>query len=559
MDNDYSSFRSHYQDLADYFSPRRLRFETSENNKGDKKNNRIIDSTGVFALRTLASGMMSGITSPARPWFKLTTPDPELAEFAEVKRWLHFVQQRMQTVITRSNVYNVLPTCYGDIGLFGTGTIMMEEDFERVVRSFSFVTGSYRLMSNDKNQVDTFAREIELTVKQCVEKFGQYDDRTGKPNWDVFSYRVKDDFNKGNYASKVKVRHFILPNQEFKPGNPFAKYKRFASCYYEAGEASRNDKHKFLRQSGYDLFPVLAPRWQVSGEDVYGTNSPGMIALGDNKSLQLMHKRKAQAIEYQVRPAWVAPTSMKGTNPKTLPGGVTYGDSREGEAGLRPAFQNNTNLSYLIEDIREHQKRINSSFYADLFLMMAQSDRRQITATEIDERREEKLLALGPVLEQLNQDLLDPMIDLIFQYMDKQGMIPEPPEELQGIPLKVEYISIMAQAQKLVGISSVERFTSYVGQVASVDPNVLKKVKSTQLVDEYGELVSISPNIIRTDDEVAELEAEEARAQQAQAQAEMLRQGAGVAKDLSQSKIEDDNALGAILNQAQAGQIVEGV
>jgi hypothetical protein len=42
---------------------------------GGRRHNNIYDNTGTRAARVLAAGMMSGMTSPARPWFRLKTPD----------------------------------------------------------------------------------------------------------------------------------------------------------------------------------------------------------------------------------------------------------------------------------------------------------------------------------------------------------------------------------------------------------------------------------------------------------------------------------------------------
>ena len=191
--------------------------------------------------------------------------------------------------------------------------------------------------------------------------------------------------------------------------------------------------------------------------------------------------------------------------------------------------------------------------------MLASSDRRQITAREVEERHEEKLLALGPVLEQLNQDLLDPLIDNTFAEMLEQGLVPPAPEELQGEDLKVEYVSIMAQAQKLVGIGAVERFTTYVGQVAAAYPQIVDKVNGDELVDVYSNLVSLPSGIVRSDDEVAEMRSAREAAQQKQVQVEQMAQQATMAKDLSQAKIEDDNGLGALIKQAQAGSPIQGI
>lgn len=220
----------------------------------------------------------------------------------------------------------------------------------------------------------------------------------------------------------------------------------------------------------------MAPRWEVAGEDSYGTDCPGMMSLGDNKQLQVGEKMSAQAVEKMIKPPMIGPTSLRQQKASILPGDITYVDTREGMQGFRPAHEINFNISALEAKQDQVRMRIKSAYFEDLFLMLASSDRRQITASEIDERHEEKLLALGPVLEQLNQDLLDPLIDNAYAIMDAQGYIPPAPEEIAGQALKIEYVSIMAQAQKLISIGSVDRFSGFVGQLMQIAPEDRKSV-----------------------------------------------------------------------------------
>ena len=564
LDIERLSFQSHYRDLADYILPRRPRFTMSDVNRGERRNQKIIDSTATMAARTLRSGMMAGLTSPARPWFRLSTPDPDLAEFGAVKEWLHAVTERMATIFLRSNIYNVLPICYSDIGVFGTHAMIIEEDMDTVIRAYPFPVYSYYLANDHKLKVNVFMREFRMTVRQIVQAFGTKDGY-GKPDWSNISIYVKNLYDRGQYEAWVDVVHAIRPNENYDPKKIQAKYKKFSSCYYERGVSGLTganymgyEQDKFLRESGFDRFPVLAPRWEVTGEDVYGTNCPGMEALGDIKALQTMQKRKAQGIEKMINPPMVGPSSLRNSKASILPGDITYTDEREGTKGFRPAHEINIRVSELLGDIQDHQQRIKRCFFEDLFLMMSQSDRRQITATEIDERKEEKLLALGPVLEQLNQDLNDPLIDNVFDFMNAQGLLPPPPQELHGVDLKVEYISIMAQAQKLIGIGSVDRFSGFIANAAPIMPSILDKVDGDQLVTHYGDLLSIKPGIIRTEDETNAIRAQKAQQMQAQQMAQNIPQAASAVKSLADSNLDGDSALKRILDQGNAGRIVGG-
>lgn len=549
LDLERATFLPQYQDLADYILPRRIRRFTSDRNKGDRRNNKIIDSTATLAARTLRSGMMSGITSPARPWFRLTTSDPDLVDLGAVKEYLFNVSERINNYFLKSNLYNILPISYGDLGTFGTSPVMIEDDDSDVFRFSSFPVGSYMIGVDDAQKINVFARDFEMTVRNIVEKFG-YDRKTNTINWDNISLQVKNLWEKSQYESWIQVFHVIRPNPEFDPKKIGSDFKRYQSVYYERGTANNNynqysaiDQEKYLRRGGYDFFPVMCPRWEVTGEDIYGTECPGMTCLGDAKALQTMQKRKAQAIEKMINPPLQGPIALKHQKVSLLPGDVTYLDARDTSQGLRPVHEVNWRTQEFLLDIQDHQQRINKAFYVDLFLMLAESDRRQITAREIDERHEEKLMALGPVLEQLNQDLLDPLIDLAFEFLNKAELLPKPPPDLEGHELKVEYISTMAQAQKMVGISGIERFTSFAAQMAQVNPGVLDKINSDEIIDIYADRTGIPPGIVLDDDKVAEIRQQRAQQQQQMQQMEALQQASQSAKNLSQSDLEGENVL----------------
>lgn len=555
MLNERSSFISHWKDLANYILVRRAQFQVTDTNRGDRKNQKIVNSTATLASRTLRSGMMSGVTSPARPWFRLSTPDPALAEIGSVKVWLHTVTQGMNTVFLKSNLYNALPILYGDMGTFATGAMLIEEDFEDVVRFYPFPIGSYAIALNDKGKVAVFLREFRLTVRQLIAKFGYPD---GKTNivWDNISHTVKSYYDKAQYDTWIDVTHVIQLNEKYNPDALTSK--QYESIYFETGQAGTAEvkEEKYLRDRGYSYFPVLAPRWEVTGEDVYGTECPGMSALGDIKALQVSEKRKAQAIEKMVNPPMVGPTSLRSGRPTILPGDITYDDERAGTKGFRAAHEVNIQLKDHLDDIAKNEQRIKKAYFEDLFrLLEAMEGVQPRNELEILERKSEKLMALSPVLEQLNQDLLDPLIDITFNIMVRQGLIPPPPEELSGQDLKVEYISIMHQAQKLAGLAGIERLTRFTAEIAGFDPDIIDKLDTDQVIDEYAEIIGAPPTVVVSDELVAETRQARAEEVAREKQAEQMKNAAGAVKDLGDTSLEGESALGALVQQSRAGAI----
>ena len=533
-------FDAHWRELGDNISPLRARFTLTDKNRGSRRNDKIIDSTAVFAASTLASGIMSGASSPARPWLRLTVADPNLNEQQHVKDWVSTVTRRMLDVFTRSNTYDKLPVLYEDLGIFGTGAILVLEDDDDVIRVVDLPIGSYYLANDAKGRVRVFMREFRMTVRQLVEMFGGPDPEN--PDASRFSNAVRTAVRKDQLETWIEVVHVIAPNPNYDPDRALdATSFPFTDCYYERNST----EGRFLRESGYEEWPIMAPRWKTSGEDVYSTNSPGMTALGDIKALQLFQKRKMQAIDKQVNPPLVGPTSLKNTTVSQLPGGITYTDSREGFQGLRPLYEMAPNLKDLKETEDEHRYRINAAFHTDLFLMLTMSDRREFTATEIEERREEKLLVLGPLMGRLDHDLYAPLVDRVFGIMTRRNLIPPAPQELEGQELRIEYISIMGQAQKAIGLASLRGFAGFVGEMVNItkDPSILDKVDLDQLIDEYGEMAGVPARVIVPDDQVAAIRQQRAEAQQAQEQAELAERSASAAKMLSETDTEKPSAL----------------
>lgn len=523
--NERSSWISHWRDISEYQQPRSGRFVVTDRNRGDKRANHVIDNTAIFASRTLAAGLMSGMTSPARPWFKLEIQDRDLMEYASVKEWLHTSAGIVRSIFAASNTYRALHTIYEELGLFGTAASVVLKDFDTVLHHHPLTVGEYALATDSKGNADTMCREFQMTVAQMIQQFGL----------ENVSNTVRDLWNKAAYDAPVTVIHLIEPRRDRDVRKADAKNMRFASVYFEPGREEGSDR--LLSDSGFKRFPVLAPRWVVTGNDVYGT-SPGMECLGDVKQLQHQQLRKGQAIDYQVQPPLVVPTAYQQNTKARLPGGLMYVDSQGPANTVRSAWDVRLDLSHLREDIMDVRERIKSAYYADLFLMLANDTRSGITATEVAERHEEKLLMLGPVLERLHNELLSPKIDMAFDFAAEAGILPEPPKELQGMEIKVEFISVLAQAQRAVAAQGVDRLLGTVGQLAALRPDIVDKVDLDQVVDDYGEMYGVNPKIIVPDDKVAEIRAQRQQQMAAQQAAASVPAAADAAKTVGDTNMQ---------------------
>jgi hypothetical protein len=532
------SFEPHWRELSDFTRPRSTRFTASEVNRGDRRNSKVIDPAAVMAARTLSSGMMSGITSPARPWFRLATPDRDLMDYGPVKLWLETVEQRMNEVFNRSNLYQSLPLMYEDLGTFATGAMAVVADPQRVIRTVPFPTGSFYIANGADLSVDTAVREFSMTVRQVVTEFGM----------DAVSDTVKSQWNSGQYGQWVNVVHAVYPNLDRQTGKLEAKHKAYKSVYYEA--TSTDDK--LLRESGYDEFPIMAPRWEVNGEDVYGSSCPGMVALGSVKALQLLQRRKAQMIDKITNPPLQAPASIKSQRISTIPGGINYLPMADVNNQIKPLFQipaNGTNG--LLEDIQDTRQIIDHAYFVDLFRMMQTVNTRSMPVEAVAEMREEKLLMLGPVLQRLDSELLDKLINRTFSVMAENNLLPVPPDEMQGMQLKVEYISVMAQAQKAIGVSSIERFIGFTSGIGQFSPDALDKINVDETIDAYAASIGVPPSVVATNEQVAQIRERRAQQQAMAQQMQMAQAAVGGAQALGNTPMDDNSALAALAGGGQ--------
>lgn len=535
--NERSSWEGLWKKVSAVIAPRRSRFLTSDRNEGADRSNNIVNNTGVLASRTLASGMMSGITSPARPWFKLIAPTPQMMEDHAVKKWLADVERIMRMVFARSNLYQALHALYIELGNFGVACLRVEEDFEDVCRGYVDTVGSYFLATDERGSISTMYREIELTVEQVVNKFGI----------ENVSITTKRRYEEKNFDATLKVYHVIEPNTHAVKGSKLAKDMPYRSVWYEAA----NNDDRMLKDSGFHEQAFMAPRWEVTGNDVYGSSCPGMVAVGDTNQLQFMERKSNLAIERKVDPPMLAPSALRLANVSSLPGAVTFYDALgNGADGVRELFKVEFGINELEGKMGQIQERINSAFFADLFLMLSQTDRREITAREVAERHEEKLLMLGPMLERLQDELLDPLIDRVFGIAYRAGIFPPVPELLQNKDLRVEYISILAQAQQAVSVGAVERAAGFVGNLAAVHPEVLDIPDWDQTVRDYYEQIGVSANNLKDPKKIEQIRAARARQEQMAQMAAMApaaAQGAQAAKVMSEADVRGDNGLTRML------------
>jgi len=538
-----SAHMADWQKITQVIRPSRGMFLTGDGSSDvSKRPTSMVNSTPAVASRTLQAGMISGASSPAYEWFKLQLDDAEMMKWGPARVNLEAREKLMQQYLAASNFYQILQVVYGDSADFGTGAGLIDIHPRDTFVAKVFSPGEYVIDVDEAGDIDTFYSEVDRTCLQIVTRWGL----------DKCSDKVKDAYHQGNYNTPFKLLQVIEANQDIKEGRADWKGKPYVKFIFE--EANKDDGEKnYLEISGYDEWPGFDLRWDLASGNIWG-QGPGLLALGDAAALQTMEFRDAQALEKAVKPPMKAPIFLKNKPVSHAPGGVTYYDPyTSNNANVEPLYQIMSGILQAIDaKIQRTELRVNEVYYKDLFLMLATTDRREITAREVEEKHQEKLLALGPVLQRTHRDALSNAIMRVYRIMDAAGLFPPAPPELQGRELTIRYTSALAYAQRAAGASSLERFFGFTGNISAAYPSVKHKVDIFAGMDFYADAIGVPAQIMVPSDKATQAAQAETAAANAPAQAAAGVDAAAAGKLLSETDTSRPSALSFLLNRGGA-------
>lgn len=511
-----------YRDLSDQLSPFSGRWEDDPANGQTQQidYSHIYDATALIAVSQTAAGMMSYGTSPARPWHRNTVSDPELAESHTVQQWLDDVTKLQRVVLGKSNVYRVLPMIYEHLIVYGTAAALVLPDPDDVVRLTPLAPGTYWIAQDSKGRVDTLYRQFAMTTAQIMERWP-----------DTASQAVRDSYTNGNLDQWWTIVHAIEPRRMRNINSARQKNMPWRSVYYERGTTGQPNGGGVLSEGGFRRFPCLVPRWRANASDVYG-DSPGMLAVPFANQLQNMTLLKGKGVQEMVDPAKQVPAELKNSpDLDTESGGTSFYTQSTPSGGIRPIREARIDLVPITQDILDIRNQIRQALFADLFTMLVEAVEGRMTAAEFGMRVQQKMLMLGPVVQSLNTELLDPLLEMIFDLLQEGGAIAPPPPEMSGQAFMVEFMGVLAQAQQASGTAATERMITFAGALAQMKPDVLDVIDFDAKLRQYADALAIDPDTLVSPERVQELRAARARAEAAKEQMAMIEQQAKAARD----------------------------
>lgn len=532
MMTERAQFEPTWKQLSDYINPTRGRFnDEDKTTDGKRRDYFLLDPYPMEASGKCAAGIHSGLTSPSRPWFALSLQDEELANYHTVKLWLEDCQDILMGIYAKSNIYNMLLQLEAELTQFGTGAALLLEDYHTGIWARTYTCGEYAGNVDSRGRVTQFARKFKLTAWQMVEEFGE----------DVVSDAVREAYKNNNYKDYFSIIMLVEKNLSFDE-NAVIGFGNFPwrSYYFEDCQTD-----KFLKVAGYHEVPFLMPRWTTVANGIYGVG-PGHNALGNCMQLQKLEQVNMRLLETRANPPMIVPASVGKVN--RLPGKETLVPDNLANL-IKPLYETTGSREEVMASIQLKQQQIGAAFFNDLFVMLASNDNPQMTAREVAERHEEKLLMLSPVLEQMHNEVLAPLTKRTFEICMRNGILPPMPEELEGMEdaLKVEFISLLAQAQKSVATPAMEKTLALAGNLAGIAPEIIDNFNLDATIRAHAQMSGAPEKIMRDEAEVDKMrkarQEEMEKQQQMQemaAMAEPLKNGVEAAKLMSETNVTEN-------------------
>jgi hypothetical protein len=555
-----------YRQLGQYLSPWRVRFD--ESTRGRETNDAILDPTGTRAVNTCTAGISAALVSAARIWFNFGPPvallarDRAIGQRPQFKRYLTDAADVCRDILLRSNFYGVTSgSVIRDLVVFGINGSFVEEHWRTVASFRPLPIGQYWLAANAQGEIDTIYRRFTYTVAQMVQEFG-YQNCSGQ---------VRDQYRRHQLDTEHVIMHVVEPNRrDQETGFEAQRAGRlnwqgmdWRSVWYEHGNDQDNGG-TWLRVRGYRDFPALAPRWsRTSAEDVYGTGA-GHNALPDVKMLQTLTRRLVQMVDKASAPPLKGSAETSGF-PSQLPGAFTRVPAGGTAADkLEPIYVPDRGaIAEVRAERAQTQQFVKEGLHADMWRILSDDTRAQPpTAEEVREIKAEKLQILSPITQSIEGEYLRRALDRVFALAERAGMLPDPPAELEGEDLKVDFISIFGEAQKAQQIPTLERVAAFVKALAELDEEVLDDLDADKFAAKYAEVASLPPDLLRSPEAVKAIRAARAEKRQAQELGQAMAVGAKATKDAAGATLENDNALTRLLGTlgpAAASQATAGV
>lgn len=512
------------QEIAEYILPRKADFSRVWAN-GEERNDKLFDSTGIEALNLLASSLHGLMTNPSMQWARFAKPDGrELSQ--ESQEWMDDAV-RIVLATLNSDKSNFVPSVhefYLDIAAFGTGCFFseLEKDTEELyVKAYTINRVMYG--ENSRGVIDSVYRSQDMTVRQIAQEWGE----------DAMSQALRKMLQT-EPDKAVEVVNAVIPREDANrlPGvAKTAQEKPFASYWIECETKS------LLSESGYDEQPYNIARWSKAAGELLG-RGPGAMALPYLRGINAMAVTAMMAAEKLADPPLILPDDGFLGPLVSSPGGLNFyraAIAGQGSDVVR-TLPVEADLPAIQGMIEWRASQIQSLF---LTPHLQTFENPNATATQVLAVQSEKMRVLGPVLGRLQMEFLSPFINRVFNLLLINESIPEPPDELIGLDLAVEYNNPVSSNQKQIEAQAFSQAVGYLTPLLGANQTLLDNFDGDAIVRDSQKVFGYPSKYLKTVDERDQQRQAAAQAMQQQQEAQLAQEAVSTAGEAKKAGLLD--------------------
>ena len=516
-----------FLDAQKYVRPNSNKFDHARTTYQDDGSREMYDDTAVWCNQMFANGLSSNLVPKSDRWFYLKVVGKDASQYSnEERQYLQSTADRIlhEFSLPKSQFYTSSHECFLDIGAYGTSPVQISE-VDGVVNFRSRPLADVFFDTDQYGTVDTVYYRCYKTARQLMQMFPQVEGMDG--------------FNKDQSVhNKYELVYTIEPNTDkaVKKGGRVGKGRPHLVTYWCPAFKEP------LQVSGASYFTFLVPRWSKLADEVYG-RGPAFSCLSQIRALNKMVKEVLISSEYLNFPTLTAEEDSI-----MLP--MKYGSRQimfheAGSEKPQPILAGNQ-PQHVMEMIRMYRDSVNRSFFVDQIIRQEKKERQSVT--EIQDVRGQMLNQLAPLLNRMEVEFLGPAIEATFELLNRRGDLPEMPESLGNGELEISFSSPASQSQFATRLSDISAFMRDLAPLAQAKPELVQALNEQKLLENYARYRNISPDVVKTSDELEEMKAKMAEQQQMMQTAQMAPQIGGAMRDVAQAKQIDPEGVGQLLN-----------
>lgn len=465
LETQLNLFKNRWQVVAEYFAPSRYGILSGDTvNPGQASDQRVFDSTGIFAADLFGNFLSGKIINPSEKWCGVTAGNPIAQREDDVKEWCEESRDRLLADYAASSFYTAGTEAIKDYGVFANGSVyggerpFLPTDAPKYgYRGSHYIThpiGRYVIGENAAGECDLQFVKFKLAA------------RAAKATWPkgTFSSGLQSAFD-NDRDDLFDFIYAVYPREDSDRRQQYGNRKMpYAACYVE------KEAQNVVEESGFEVFPFTTARYGKRWGEFYGRGF-GEIALHDAQTLNLAKRMGLEDWALKIRPPIMAKKGITGTM-RIRPAGLTIIDTRDAIQNAIMPWQSGSHpeVSQIKED--ELRQSIMQCFYVDKIVKLLEIENmKEMTATAYLHTLNLLFGLLGPIYTGIESGFLRPRVNADFIRLYREGVFSRPPDILleTGGSINIEFQNPLARAQKMGELDAIDAALARLQPIAKAE------------------------------------------------------------------------------------------